>query len=116
MNIDYELYTDTDRALVKAANDLIKKSVEARTKLLDELCNKISTCNVGDKIYDLNSGRSLGAVSEIYRYHRGHYEYDRSPAVEYRFNGDNTSRQSISVGTKEHLVASKKRELSQLTS
>jgi hypothetical protein len=90
----------------------VTAAIEARRNWLDAKMHEISRLQVGDDIYDLDSGAKLGTVSELYRYWRDRddgvrdtdaycsYRYVTSPGC-----SDNTSRQvGRSFGTREDAI------------
>ena len=101
--------TDDEKAALDALNAAVLAAIDARRAWLDAKMHECSRLQVGDDIYDVDSGRRLGTVSRLYRFWQDRdggvrdtspncsYEYETSPRC-----FDNTSRQSgRSFGTKE---------------
>ena len=100
--------TTEEQAELDALNAAIKTAIETRRAWLDAKMAEISRLKVGDEIFDLDTGRSLGKVTRPYRFWAGrddllddsvscNYEYETS-----RGNIDNTSRQiGLRYGTAE---------------
>lgn len=73
--------------------------------------HECSRLQVGDGIYNLDTGRRLGTVSELYRYNTDRNDLlDTSVYCHYRYETrprcfDNTSRQvGVSFGTREDAI------------
>lgn len=111
---------------LQALNDAVKEAHNKRKAWMDDHMQDYCVFKPGDEIYDLTSGRLLGVVSRLYRFHENHPEYDTSMTVdcEYRTDGkphgtqggcfDNTSRQYLHYGTKEDLIRWRESELQYL--
>ena len=103
-------------AELEALNSEVTAVLAKRSSWMDAHMEDFARFKIGDEIYDMDSGRRLGIVSKLYRYWGG----DRNPlddtslSIEYEYrtdgflggNGfyDNTSRQSISIGTAQELA------------
>ena len=100
--------TDCEQDVLDALNARVKLAMDARKKWLDEKMLECSALKPGDEIFDIRTGRRLGVVSKLYRYHCEHggglfdtsvkcdYEYETSPNC-----FSNTSRQTgLVVGKK----------------
>jgi hypothetical protein len=101
--------TELEDSQLRSLNDAVDAAIAARRDWLDRTMAKASKLQVGDDIYDLNTGRRLGKVVKLYRYWRDRDEgiRDTSHCCDYEFETahgffDNTSRQSaMSFGTRE---------------
>lgn len=89
-------------------NNAVTDAIRARKEWLNRKMHEISHLHPGDDIYDLDSGKRLGTVSRLYRYHTDrNVELDccLSFHCEYSVDTncyDNTSRQiGLRWGTKE---------------
>lgn len=113
--------TESEQAELDALNSAVAASIETRRAWLDAKMHETSHLQVGDDIYDVESGAKLGKVSRLYRYHTDrndlydtdaycHYEYEVG-----RLTFDNTSRQSGRwFGTREDAARHAERRAAQL--
>lgn len=114
--------TEDEKGELANLNAAVSAAIEARSLWLDAKMHETSRLQVGDDIYDLNSGRSLGRVSELYRFWRDRDEGVRDTSVDcsYRYEThprsfDNTSRQSgLSFGTREDAASRAEMQVSRL--
>lgn len=88
----------------------VTRVLAKRKSWMDAHMPDFAKVQVGEEIYDLDSGKRLGVVSKLYRYWDGQRNplYDTGMDVHYEFNTgsnifDNTSRQQVRVGTKKDL-------------
>lgn len=99
--------TGEERYELAVLNTKIAATVLARRNWLDAKMVETSDLQVGDDLYDLESGYKVGVVTAIKRFHRGDFEFDSSPSCYYEYSTggmgrDNTSRQiGKSFGTRE---------------
>lgn len=103
--------TDNERAELDALNESVSAAIQIRREWLDAKMHETSQLQPGDAIYDLATGRQLGIVRRLYRYHAdGNQLYDDSPSCSYEYGTgnncyDNTSRQpGLSFGTREEAL------------
>lgn len=92
--------TDEEKVELAGLNDAVTTAIENRRRWLDEKMVETSLLQVGDGLYDLDTGSRVGTVTRLYRMnakqHNGiydtsvscHYEYEKEPR-----SFDNTSRQ-----------------------
>ena len=92
--------TDDEKAELEELNEAVTNAIETRRRWLDEKMVETSVLQVGDGIYDLDTGSRVGTVTRLYRVnaknHNGiydtsvscYYEYEKAPR-----SFDNTSRQ-----------------------
>lgn len=113
--------TEDEKAELNSLNAAVTAAIEKRRAWLDAKMYETSRLKVGDDIYDLHSGRRLGRVSELYRYHTDRNDlYDTSVHCDYKYETgrlcfDNTSRQpGLSFGTRQDAVAHAEAHLAQL--
>ncbi|MBS4102418.1 hypothetical protein [Tsukamurella paurometabola] len=113
--------TDEERGELDALNAAVQEAIDTRREWLDAKMHEVATLKVGDDIYDIESGRKLGVVSRLYRYHTNQnalydthvtvdYEYETSP----RCFGNTSSRLRLSVGTREEAASYAKRRADRL--
>lgn len=93
--------TVDEKAELEALNKSVTDAIEARSRWLDAKMVETSCLQVGDGIYDLDTGSRVGTVTRLYRVsaknHNGiydtsvscYYEYEKAPR-----SFDNTSRQT----------------------
>lgn len=93
--------TDDEKAELDALNEAVTNAIETRSRWLDAKMVETSCLQVGDGIYDLDTGSRVGTVTRLYRVsaknHNGiydtsvscYYEYEKAPR-----SFDNTSRQT----------------------
>jgi hypothetical protein len=101
--------TEDEKSELANLTAAVTAAIEARRNWLDAKMHETSRLQVGDDIYDLDSGTRLGTVSKVYRYWRDRDEgvRDTDAYCEYRYETsprcfDNTSRQiGRSFGTRE---------------
>lgn len=114
--------TEDEEQELAGLNAAVSAAIEARSLWLDAKMHECSQLQVGDDIYDLDKGRRLGKVSELYRFWRDRdegvrdtyaycdYKYETSPRC-----FDNTSRQvGLSFGTREDAARRAEMRTSQL--
>jgi hypothetical protein len=113
--------TDDEKAELADLTAAVTTALEARRDWLDAKMHETSKLQVGDDIYDINSGSKLGKVSGLYRYWRDRndlidtnayceYEYESLPG--YRRN---TSSQSGRLfGTREEALLRAEMQASRL--
>lgn len=102
---------EEDAEQLKLLNATIKDAIAARAEWLDERMPKYAKYAIGEELFDLDTGKRLGAVCEYYRYNANHNPlYDTHMGIEYKLlvRGnlyDNTSRYAgrISIGNKAEL-------------
>jgi hypothetical protein len=101
--------TEDEKGELANLNAAVSAAIEARRTWLDDKMHETSRLQIGDDIYDLDSGLELGRVSKLYRYWEDrdegvrdtsaycNYEYEKYPRC-----FDNTSRQiGLRYGTRE---------------
>ena len=100
--------SDEDQAELDALNQRVTDALNARTLWLDGKMSKYAKVQVGEAIYDLETGQRLGVVSGLYRFHGRHNPlYDTELSISYEYETrpnsfDNTSRQpGLRVGNAE---------------
>lgn len=81
---------------LQAELDVLNVEVTAvlakRKAWMDAHMQDFSNFKVGDEVYDANTGRLLGAVSELYRYHAEHSpQYDTHMTIEIQFRMEGTT-------------------------
>jgi hypothetical protein len=104
--------TEDEQNELANLTDAVTAAIEKRRKWLDTKMHECSRLQVGDDIYDLDTGAKLGKVTELYRFWRDDDEgvRDRTVACDYRYETqprcyDNTSRQpGRSFGTREQAI------------
>jgi hypothetical protein len=78
--------SDLDREKLRFFNQAVESAILARQKWLDENVPKYAEAQIGEDLFDLETGRSLGVVTAHTRCHRnsgsGNY-YDNSLAFAY---------------------------------
>lgn len=114
--------TDSERQELDALNDAVTSAIATRRAWLDAKVLECSTIKPGDMLYEVCSGMELGRVSKIKRFWRDRDEgvRDTSPSCFFEYETspgsfDNTSRQSLSAGTREQAVEYAERHLRWLT-
>lgn len=103
--------TDEEQLELNILNDAVKATVEKRSQWLDSKMVEIAKLKIGDDIYNLNTGRRLGKVTELYRFWRKQSRWDLDNHIDicYEFEVeprcfDNTSRQpGLFYGPKEEV-------------
>lgn len=97
-----DLNGDERRAALNAElaklNEDVEAAISARKKWMDDHMADYAKFKIGDVLYDGDTGRWMGVVTEYYRYHQGDPRFDTSMSIDYRFKNDmrtidNTSRQ-----------------------
>ena len=94
-----------------ALNAAVESAVRARRAWMDQHMADYAKFKVGDELIDMNTGRFIGTVCELYRYWGGRDDrYDTSMDIDYKYREpspdgynfvDNTSRQpGLRVGTR----------------
>jgi hypothetical protein len=110
--------SEDDAEALKALNDTVKNAIAARTAWLDEHMPKYAKYAIGEELFDLDTGRSLGTVHNYYRYwaEQRNPTYDTGLNIEYKLRVqenvyDNTSRHAgrISFGNRAELERRRKR-------
>jgi len=100
---------EKDEKKLDELNKNVELALKIRTEWLDKKMEEYSKFKVGDIIYNLDTGRRLGEVIELYRYHKNEPFYDKNLSINYRYltcdcGCDNTSRQPyVHFGTKKDL-------------
>ena len=118
--MNQRLLTTEERSELDALNVAVADAVARRTAWLDAKMVEVARLKVGDALYDLETGRYLGVVSGIYRYHAGDHRYDRYCDVDYRFETnpqcyDNTSRQpGLRVGSLAEFIEEQEARLARM--
>ena len=78
--------SDLDRAKLRFFNQAVESAILTRQKWLDEAVERYADVQIGEELFDLESGRSLGIVTRHLRCHRnsgsGNY-YDNSMSFSY---------------------------------
>ena len=94
-------------------NQSVDEAIKARKAWLDSKIVEVSKLHVGDDIYNLETGRRLGTVTNLYRFWEDADEgvRDKYLSVDYQYcedlddprgkSYDNTSRQTGIFGTRE---------------
>lgn len=112
--------TEDEKAELADLTAAISAAIEARRVWLDAKMHETSQLQVGDDIYDLNTGSRLGKVSGLYRYWRDRNDLlDKDPYCEYYYSNlghrSNTSSQSgRSFGTREEALLRAEAQASRL--
>ncbi|YCU34461.1 hypothetical protein ACRYGU_16590 [Mycobacteroides abscessus] len=113
---------DDEKSQLEALTAAVQAALDARREWLDAKMHETSKLQVGDDIYDVETGVNLGAVTKLYRYHAGRNDlYDTSVECDYEYRtyggyNDNTSRQSgRSFGTHEDAVEHAKSQVDRLS-
>jgi len=91
---------------LRRLNAAVDAATTARKRWMDAHMTDYAKYQVGDVLFDLETGQSLGPVARLYRIHEGDVRYDTSMYVYYTFrSGLNTSGQSgLSFGTHDEYV------------
>jgi hypothetical protein len=95
-------------------NEDVDRAIATRKAWMDAHMTDYARYQVGDVLYDLDTGRRLGTVVELYRYWGSQDDprFDRSMAVHYRYGSDNTSRQpGLRYGSHDEYVQECERRL-----
>lgn len=106
-----------DAEELKRLQAAVKDAIAARTAWLDEHMPKYARYEIGEELFDLDTGRSLGVVHSHYRYWAGQNPfYDTHMSIDYELRVlenvyDNTSRHAgrVSFGNRAELVRRKQR-------
>lgn len=114
--------TDDEKSDLAALTAAVTAAIEARRDWLDAKMHECSRLQVGDDIYDLDSGQQLGRVSKLYRFwaDRDYGIRDASVHCDYQYETqprcfDNTSRQlGRSFGTRQDAMRYAEMRASQL--
>jgi hypothetical protein len=122
MSLTQRPLTEGEKSELANLTAAVSAVIEARRNWLDAKMQECSRLQVGDDIYDLDSGTRLGKVSELYRYWRDRDEgvRDTSAYCDYQYEThprcfDNTSRQiGRSFGTREEAIRYAEMRTSQL--
>ena len=92
---------------LESLNAEVTAVLAKRKAWMDAHMADFAKVQVGEEIWDLRSVHCLGTVSKLYRYWGDHNPlYDTSMSVCYQYHTgnniyDNTSRQSLWIGTKD---------------
>ncbi len=99
--------TEADCVELRRLNEEVGVAIARRREWLDKKMAEYATVPIGEKIYDLDTGRLLGVVVGHYRFWRDRDEgvRDDNLSIDYEYrdrsgNLDNTSRLSLWVGGK----------------
>lgn len=114
--------TESEKSELADLNAGVVAAIQARRVWLDAKMYECSRLQIGDDIYDLDSGAKLGKVTELYRYSRDRDEgvRDTHAYCDYRYEMyrgcfDNTSRQgTLFFGTHDDAIAHAERRVSRL--
>ena len=109
--------TDEDNAKLAELNAAVDKAILDRSNWLDSKMSQYSELQIGDEVYNYETGLCEGKVTRLYRYwgpeRSGRLKsdgiFDRSMHVYYEFSNnkgwiDNSSRQEFKVGSKEQAL------------
>ncbi|WP_131726071.1 hypothetical protein [Mycobacteroides abscessus] len=106
---------------LEALNAAVQAAIDARREWLDAKMRETSKLQVGDDIYDVQSGEKLGVVSGLYRYHAGRDDlYDTYVECDYQYEtrpgcfGNTSSQGGRLFGTREDAAAHAKLLVAQL--
>ena len=97
-----------DQGRLDYLNQAIEDAIRERTSWLDSKMEEYADLQIGDDIYNLNSGKKAGVVTALYRLNSGRRR-DGYMEVNYKFETspncfDNTSRQPGVLGSKPEAV------------
>jgi hypothetical protein len=103
--------TDEDAKQLALLNEAVTAALTARTTWLDDHMAKYADFDIGEDLYDLDTGKRLGTVCGYYRYQRGHnLLHDTHMNIDYELHVhdsiyDNTSRHAgrIRIGNMANL-------------
>lgn len=98
-------------AELKQLNETVDKALADRKQWMDDHMKDFAKYQVGEKLYDMNTGKLLGTITKLYRYWANHDPMlDRSMHIDYIYQtspnmNDNTSRHGggLWYGNKEEL-------------
>jgi hypothetical protein len=106
--MSYKL-TAKDTEELENLNEAVSQAISKRKKWLDTMTVKCADVKIGEKLYDVTTGRVLGVVSDIYRPTPNDL-YDTTVSVHYRYETsrncfNNTSSQpGLYVGSKQQAI------------
>ena len=111
------MLTEEDAQELKRLNDAVKNAIATRSAWLDDHMAKYAKYAIGEELFDLDTGRTLGTVDSYYRYWADQNQmYDTSMSIDYKLRRrahiyDNTSRHagSVSFGNRAELERRRKR-------
>ena len=114
--------TDAERQHLDALNAAVVQAIQARTEWLDAKMHECSRLQIGDDIYDVNSGARLGKVTALYRFWRDRDDGIRDTSLDCQYEYDmgsrcfdNTSRQpGRTFGTREEALQRAERRAERL--
>ena len=101
-------------------NAAVTEAVATRTRWMDEHMADYARFAIGERVYDLNTGRDLGTVVCYYRYwaessgHGGGAMGDTSMHIDYTLTSGE-GRTGLRLGSWADLVRHRQRELGRLT-
>ncbi|SKM39433.1 Uncharacterised protein [Mycobacteroides abscessus subsp. massiliense] len=108
---------------LEALNAAVQAAIDTRREWLDAKMRETLKLQVGDAIYDVQTGEKLGVVSGLYRYHAGRDDlYDTYVECDYQYEtrpgcfGNTSSQGGRVFGTREDAAAHAKSLVAQLTS
>ncbi|OHU55932.1 hypothetical protein BKG83_17305 [Mycobacteroides chelonae] len=106
---------------LEALNAAVQAAIDARREWLDAKMRETSKLQVGDDIYDVQTGEKIGVVSGLYRYHAGRDDlYDTYVECDYQYEtrpgcfGNTSSQGGRMFGTREDAAAHAKSLVAQL--
>lgn len=79
-------------AELDALNEAVKQAIDARTQWMNDHMTHYAKWQVGEELFDLETGRRVGVVSRLYRFHGPQHDgdlrcrddrFDTSMSVEY---------------------------------
>lgn len=96
---------------LKELNDAVDKAITDRKQWMDDHMKDFAKYQVGEQLYNLDTGELLGTITKLYRYYAHHHpEMDRIMRIDYVYKtspntNDNTSRHGgrLWYGNKEEL-------------
>lgn len=98
-------------AELKRLNQAVDDAVAARKAWMDAHMQQYSKHQVGDVLYDLTTGRCVGTVSALYRFHADDQRFDRSMIVDLEiqvsglgYHVNTSSQPHVSMGTAAELA------------
>lgn len=113
--------TPEEKQHLEHLNHEVKQALSNRRKWLDQNMHDRSPLKPGDDIYDVDTGRKLGVVSKLYRYHQDRHEgiYDDHSSLDFEYETShrgfsNTSSQYGMFGSKEEAARRMEQKREQL--